>query len=142
MIDQRTAPYAALLLRLALGIMFLAHAALKIFVFTPAGTAGFFAKIGLPAELAYVVMAWEIVGGLLLITGLYARWAALLMAPLMLGTIVTVHGANGWIFSAPGGGWEFPAFWTAALIVQTLLGNGAMALGTAAGGGRVTSSAR
>src|SRR5262245_54534209 len=48
MTDTRTAPYAALLLRLSLAAAFLAHAGLKIFVFTPAGTAGFFQSIGLP----------------------------------------------------------------------------------------------
>ena len=42
MVDTRTAPYAALILRVTLGILFLAHAGLKIFVFTPAGAAQFF----------------------------------------------------------------------------------------------------
>jgi putative oxidoreductase len=128
MVDQRTAPYAALLLRLALGVLFLAHDAVKIFVFTPAGTAAFFGKLGLPAALAYATMSWELVAAVLLFTGLFARWAALLSVPLMLGTIVMVHGHNGWMFSAQGGGWEYPAFWAAALVVQALLGNGAFAL--------------
>lgn len=39
MTDLRTAPYAALLLRISLGIMFLAHASVKLFIFTPGGTA-------------------------------------------------------------------------------------------------------
>ena len=128
MIDHRTAPYAALLLRVSLGVLFLAHGAVKIFVFTPAGTAAFFGKLGLPPALAYATMSWEIIAAVLLITGLHARWAALLSVPLMLGTIVTVHGANGWGFSNPGGGWEYPAFWAVALVVQALLGNGAFAL--------------
>lgn len=129
MIDMRTAPYAALLLRLALGVMFLAHDAVKLFVFTPAGTAAYFEKIGLPGPLAYVTMAAELVGGALLIAGLHVRWVALLLLPLMLGTIATVHGANGWMFSRPGGGWEYPAFWSVALVVLALLGDGAHALG-------------
>ncbi|KAK0351054.1 hypothetical protein LTR94_026516, partial [Friedmanniomyces endolithicus] len=67
MTDHRTAPYAALILRLSLGGLFLAHAGLKVFVFTPAGTAQFFGSLGLPPALAYVTMAWEVLGGLALI---------------------------------------------------------------------------
>lgn len=127
MIDDRTAPYAALLLRLSLGILFVAHAALKIFVFTPAGTVAFFGSLGLPAALAYLTMAGELLGGVALILGIWTRPVSLLLIPFLAGAIVTVH--NGaWLFSAQGGGWEFPAFWIAALVVQALLGNGAYAL--------------
>jgi putative oxidoreductase len=52
MIDSRTAPYAALLLRVTMGIAFLAHAGLKVFVFTLPGTAAFFDSVGLPGVLA------------------------------------------------------------------------------------------
>ena len=128
MIDSRTAPFAALVLRLTLGVLFLIHVSLKIFVFTPAGTAGFFQSIGLPGPLAYVVIAAELLGGIALITGFYARWVALALVPLLVGTIVTVHGAAGFFFSNPNGGWEYPAFWSVALVVQFLLGNGAFAL--------------
>ena len=128
MIDTRTAPFAALVLRLTLGVLFLIHVSLKIFVFTPAGTAGFFQSIGLPGPLAYVVIAAELLGGIALITGFYARWVALALVPLLVGTIVTVHGAAGFFFSNPNGGWEYPAFWSVALVVQFLLGNGAFAL--------------
>lgn len=128
MTDQRTAPYAALLLRLSLGVLFLAHAGLKLFVFTPAGTAGFFGKLGLPPALAYLVIAAELAGGLALIAGVWARAAALALVPILLGAIVTVHGANGWQFSSPGGGWEYPAFWAAALVALALIGDGAWAL--------------
>ena len=69
MIDSRTAPYAATLLRVALGLLFLAHAGLKIFVFTPAGTAQFFGSLGLPPALAYLVIAIEVIGGVALILG-------------------------------------------------------------------------
>jgi len=128
MIDTRTAPYAALLLRLTLGGLFLAHAGLKIFVFTPAGTAGFFQSIGLPAGLAYLTMAWEVAGGLALLLGVWPRLVAVAMVPLMLGTIVTVHGANGFWFSNEHGGWEYPAFWSIALLALALLGDGVAAL--------------
>jgi putative oxidoreductase len=130
MIDQKTAPYAALLLRLSLGILFLAHASLKLFVFTPAGTAAFFGSVGLPPELAYVVMAAEVLAAIALILGVWTRLAALLAAPILLGAIFTVHGAAGFFFTNPHGGWEYPAFWTIALLVQALLGDGAYALGS------------
>lgn len=123
------APYAAALLRVALGGMFLAHAGLKAFVFTPAGTAGFFEKVGVPGWLALPVIAAEAIGGAALILGLGTRWVALALAPVLLGAIATVHGAAGFFFSNPGGGWEFPAFWAVALLVQAGLGDGAYALG-------------
>lgn len=128
MIDTRTAPYAALTLRIALGLLFLAHAGLKIFVFTPAGTAGFFGSLGLPGWLAYVTIAWELAGAAALILGIWPRLAAIAMIPVLLGSIFTVHGAAGFFFNNPNGGWEFPAFWIVGLIVLALTGDGAMAL--------------
>jgi putative oxidoreductase len=145
MIDSRTAPYAALLLRVSLGVLFLAHAGLKFFVFTPAGTAKFFGSVGLPPELAYLVMAAEILAAVALILGVWTRAVALLATPILLGAIFTVHGAAGFFFSNPHGGWEYPAFWTAALVVQALLGDGAYALGSPlaifSGGAQLTSVA-
>ena len=126
--DTRTAPYAALLLRLSLGGLFLSHAALKFFVFTPAGTAKFFASVGVPAELAYVTIAAEVLGGFALILGVWTRPVALALIPILFGAIFTVHGAAGFFFNNPNGGWEFPAFWIVTLLVQALLGDGAYAL--------------
>lgn len=128
MMDGRTAPYAAFALRAALGALFLAHAGLKLFVFTPAGTAAFFQSLGLPGALAYVVIAAEVAGGAALLAGVYARVAALALVPVLLGSVATVHGAAGFFFNNPGGGWEFPAFWAVALLVQAGLGDGAFAL--------------
>jgi putative oxidoreductase len=128
MIDSRTAPYAALLLRVSLGVLFLAHAGLKFFVFTPAGTAKFFASVGMPAELAYLVIPVEVLAGVALILGVWTRAVALAATPILLGAIFTVHGAAGFFFTNPHGGWEYPAFWTVALLVQALLGDGAYAL--------------
>jgi putative oxidoreductase len=128
MIDAKTAPYAALLLRLTLGVLFLAHAGLKIFVFTPAGTAGFFQSIGLPGALAYITIVWEVAGGLAMILGLWPRLVALAMVPVLLGALVTVHLANGFFFSNPNGGWEYLAFWIAAQVALALTGDGAFAL--------------
>ena len=128
MIDQKSAPYAALLLRVSLGGLFLAHAALKIFVFTPAGTAQFFASVGVPPALAYVTMAAEVAGGVALILGVWTRVAALALTPVLIGAIATVHGAAGFFFNNANGGWEYPAFWIVALLVQALLGDGALAM--------------
>ena len=106
MIDVRTAPYAATTLRVALGLLFLAHAGAKLFVFTPAGTAQYFGSLGLPPALAYVTIAWEVIGGVALILGVYSRAVALAMIPLLLGTIYAVHGSAGFFFTNPKGGWE------------------------------------
>jgi putative oxidoreductase len=98
------------LLRVALGIMFIAHSVvLKYFTFTLAGTAQYFASIGLPAFLAYVVFAVEAIGGVLLVLGIATRWIALALIPVLLGAL-WVHLGNGWVFSAPNGGWEYPLF--------------------------------
>jgi putative oxidoreductase len=128
MIKTSTAPLAALLLRVSLGIMFLAHVSLKIFVFSVPGFVGYFGSLGLPAVLAYAVIGLELLGGIALILGIYAPLVALPLALELLGTIALVHGANGWLFSSKGGGWEFPAFWVVGLIALYLLGDGMMAL--------------
>ncbi len=127
-IDLNTAPYGILLLRLSLGILFLAHGLLKFTVFTLPGTAQFFEKLGLPGFMAYVVAPAEVVGGLMLLAGLYSRWVALVLFPVLLVATFKAHGANGWMFSNEGGGWEFPAFFAIACLVQFLLGDGAYAL--------------
>jgi putative oxidoreductase len=107
----------ATLLRIALGIMFIAHSVvLKYFTFTLAGTAQYFASIGLPSFLAYVVFALEAVGGILLVLDIRTRWVALGLIP-VLGGALWVHAGNGWVFNAPNGGWEYPLF----LIVISLV---------------------
>lgn len=128
MLDTSTAPWAALLLRLALAALFVAHAMLKVRVFTIPGTVGYFRSLGLPGWLAYVTIAMELAGAAALLFGIWARYVALLLVPLIVGTIVTVHGKKGWLFSNKDGGWEFPAFWAAALLCVFLLGDGPFAL--------------
>jgi putative oxidoreductase len=128
LIDIDTAPYGALLLRLCLAAMFIAHAMLKWRVYTIAVEAEFFKSLKLPGWLAPVTVAVELSGAGCLLLGIVARWAALFLMPLMLGTIVTVHGKNGWLFTNKNGGWEYPAFWSAALFVQFMLGDGAWTL--------------
>jgi putative oxidoreductase len=124
--DHARIETGALLLRLGLGSMFIAHALLKVFVFTLPGTAQFFESLGLPATLGYVTIAAEFGGGVLLVLGVYTRYVALALVPILLGAM-WVHAGNGWLFTAKNGGWEYPAFWTVTLIVQALLGNGAFA---------------
>jgi putative oxidoreductase len=118
---------AAFVLRLALGTMFIAHALLKVVVFTMPGTVKFFQSVGLPGELAYITVAAELAGGALLIAGVYTRVVALALVPILLGAL-WVHAGNGWVFNAPNGGWEYPAFLAIASIVLSLLGDGLYAL--------------
>lgn len=125
---QQTTPYAALLLRLSLGVVLLAHGAwLKLGVFGLSGTMGFFGSIGYPPVFGALVAFGETAAGTALILGVWVRLASLLSLPIMIGATL-VHAGNGWLFTAQGGGWEFPAFLTAALLAQAGLGAGAHAL--------------
>lgn len=135
MIDTRTAPYAALVLRVSLGIMFIAHALLKYVVFTLPGTVKFFESIGLPGPLAYLTFFAELIGGALILAGVGTRWVALALVPVLLGA-TWAHAGNGWVFNAPNGGWEYPAFLTVAALAQALLGDGAYALRDLFGNGQ------
>ncbi len=129
MIDGKTAPYAALLLRVSMGILFLLHSAyLKIFVFTMAGTNKYFVGLGLPDGFGWLVMLYETIGGLALIFGVYTRWVALFLGVHLLFAAYLGHAANGFWFDAKGGGWEYPLFWAVACFALALLGDGANAL--------------
>lgn len=120
--------YGPTLLRVALGIIFLAHSAyLKVMVFTVAGTVGYFESLGLPGFAAYAVMAAEIVGGIMLIAGIGVREAAAVLTVVSLGA-VWVHSGAGWLFTNEGGGWEYPMLLAVASAVQVLLGPGALRL--------------
>ncbi|MCK0104644.1 DoxX family protein [Pseudohalocynthiibacter sp. F2068] len=127
MIDQKTAPYAATVLRVATGIMFIAHGLTKVLVFTVPGTVGYFESLGLPAIVAYLTILAELAGGTALILGVATRVISLAVLPVLLGA-VWVHSGNGWMFSSAGGGWEFPLFWAVAQGAVALLGSGAYAL--------------
>ncbi len=120
--------YGATLLRVSLGIIFLAHSAyLKVFVFTVGGTVGFFESLGFPAVIAYAVMAAEIVGGAMLILGVRVREVAAVLAVVSLGA-TWAHSGAGWVFSNEGGGWEYPLFLAITCVVQALIGPGALRL--------------
>jgi putative oxidoreductase len=127
-IDNRTAPYAALVMRVTLGVMFIAHSlVLKYFTYGLPGTVQFFESIGLPAALAYLTFWAELLGGILLVLGIGTRWVALGLIPILAGA-TWVHLGNGWVFSATNGGWEYPVFLIAASLVQALLGDGKFAV--------------
>jgi putative oxidoreductase len=114
---------AAALLRLALGSMWLSHAWLKFGVFTMAGFTGFLAQQGLPTALAWPVVLAEAAGGMLILLGVGGRWVSLALLPILAGATL-VHSGNGWVFSAPNGGWEYPVFLAAMSLVHALLGDG------------------
>lgn len=125
---ERNVAYATALLRISLGVMFLAHSVLlKYFMYTLAGTAGFFESIGLPGYLAYVVFWAEAIAGVLLVLGIGSRWVAAAMIPILVGALWT-HAGNGWVFSAANGGWEYPLYLIVLSVAQFLLGDGAFAL--------------
>ena len=124
---SKAADYGIALLRASLGIMWIAHALLKLFVFTLPGTSQFFESVGLPGFLAYPVFAVELLGGIALVLGIYARQAALLLVPIM-AVATSVHIGNGWVHASQGGGWEYPVFLISASIALWLAGDGAFSL--------------
>ncbi len=124
MTERTATQYGALILRVGLGVMFIAHAWLKISVFTIDGTVQFFESVGYPGWFAYPTIAAELGGGILLLLGIRTRLIAALLVPVLLGA-AQVHLGNGWVFSNEGGGWEYPVFLVLASVVQVLLGPGA-----------------
>ena len=126
-ITANATDYGITLLRASLGIMWIAHALLKLLVFTLPGTAQFFQSVGLPGFLAYPVFALELLGGIALVLGIYARQTALLLVPIM-AVATSIHIGNGWVHTSAGGGWEYPVFLISASIALWLAGDGALSL--------------
>ena len=122
--DLAPAQLAAALLRTAMGALFLGHVYLRLTVITWHVAVEFFVALGLPQFMAYVVTGTEVVVGLLLIVGMHVRKACLAGACVLLCATLLVHAGNGFLFTNPGGGWEYPGFWFVALICQCLLGPG------------------
>jgi putative oxidoreductase len=128
MTDDQLRSYGVLLLRLALGTMFIAHSVIyMLLTLTLDGTAEFFVSIGLPAWLAYTTFFAEAVGGIFLILGIQVRWVALALSPILIGA-TWAHSGNGWLFASTDGGWEYPLYLFVLCIAQAMLGDGAYAL--------------
>ena len=127
MIDNRLAPYGLFAIRAALGIMFIAHAYLKVAVFTIPGFQQFLGMVGLPTVLAWPIVLAELLGGIAILTGFYGRWVSAALLPVLLGALA-IHAPNGWLFNAPNGGWEYPMFLAAAAVAHILIGDGAFAI--------------
>jgi putative oxidoreductase len=127
MIDARLAPYGLLVLRVAFGTIFIAHALLKYIVFTMPGFGGFLTQVGLPSALAWPIFLGEFAGGLAILVGFYGRFVSLALLPVLVGAL-GVHLPNGWLFTAANGGWEYPAFLVAAALTHILAGDGALAV--------------
>jgi putative oxidoreductase len=123
---QRSA-WGTTLLRVAVGLIFAAHGAQKLFQMTPTGLAGFFGQIGIPLPEfnAYFIITLELLGGLAMIAGLGTRIVAALFAAVMVVAIATVHGAHG--FFLPNG-YEYNLVLLAGSIALTLQGAGAFAV--------------
>jgi putative oxidoreductase len=121
--------YGATITRVSLGLILVVHSVyLKLVVFGLPGTAQFFASIGLPATLAYIVFAVEAVAGVALVIGWHSRIASLAVVPVLLGS-TWAHWSAGWLFTNAGGGWEYPALLSVLAIAQAFLGDGAFAFG-------------
>jgi putative oxidoreductase len=128
MLDMRTAPYAALLLRVTLGFLFIAHLYFKFYV-RDGGFEGWWTNLnnnGYPDWVVFYVVVAETIGAICLIPGILTRWVALLCVPLMIGAAQYWLARTGFFFTAAGA--ELPILWTIALLAQAGLGDGAYAL--------------
>jgi putative oxidoreductase len=114
--------YGTTILRVALGAVVLFHGLMKVFVFTIPGTMGFFESVGFPGFLALPVVVAELVGGAMLVLGIWSRWSALAMVPVLLGA-TQVHFGNGANFSNANGGWEYPAFLAVTALALAFYGD-------------------
>jgi putative oxidoreductase len=122
------AAYGATLLRLILGVVYIMHAYLALVVFGPSGMIAYQVKSGIPfPEIAtwYLIVAHGL-GGIFLVLGIFARWAALANVPVMLGAILFVHLKNG--FFAHQNGYEYVLVLLVASLAVAMIGGGALSL--------------
>lgn len=113
-------PLALLALRLALGIIFFTHGYPKI-AHTAGGMQGFFVQHGLPGYFVYISGVLEVFGSVLLVLGLFARPAALLLAIEMSVAIWRVHSARGYLAVHD---YEFPLALATACFALATVGAG------------------
>ncbi len=126
-IDDTYGATGAMILRLGLGVMWIAHALLKWFVFTIPGFASWLETQGIPAFMAWPVFLLELAGGIMILIGFYGRYASAILVPIMLVATWT-HLPNGWAHTSEGGGWEYPMFLILASVVHVLIGDGRFAI--------------
>lgn len=123
----RFAKWGMLPLRIVVGLVFLMHGGQKLFIFGLAGTADIMGKLGLPLPIvcAAIVIAVELLGGLAILLGVFARVAGALLAFEMVVAIIVarVHGG----FFAPYG-YEFELTLLGASLTFALNGPGRMSL--------------
>lgn len=122
---QNEQDWGIAVLRVAAGIVFLAHGGQKLFVFGLSGVEGAFAHMGfpMPSILGAFIAVLEFVGGIALIAGLLTRWVAILFAIEMAVAVLKVHLANGFFLPQ---GCEFASMMFAASVA--LAGPGAAAV--------------
>jgi putative oxidoreductase len=127
-IEQRTSRYAALLLRLTLGSLFIAHLYWK-FEILPGGVDRWWSGLranGYPWFVPWYVVSAEFAGAIFLIPGICTRWVSIYAVPLMIGATQFWWVRKGFYFTAAGG--ELPLLWGSTLLVQALLGDGPYAV--------------
>jgi putative oxidoreductase len=126
MIDVRTAPYAALLLRVTIASLFIAALYGKFILKPISGWWGGLMKAGYPEWVLAYTLSAEFACSVLLMLGIYTRWVSLYTLPMMLGATHFWMTRKAFWFTE--GGWEMPAVWAVMLLVQALLGDGAFAV--------------
>jgi putative oxidoreductase len=128
-----TKDLAVLAARVALGVVFVAHGAQKLFTWGLSGTADAFQGMGVPAPQASGLFATlvELVGGVALVAGFAVPVAGLLLALDMFGAFLLVHVGNGVFID--GGGFELVAALGAAALVLAATGAGRLSVDHAVG---------